>query len=60
MNQIEEVTAEFKTEDIKQEAAELPTSVAPKSDPKTWIPVVVGLITLAIMATIAFRFWLTP
>jgi hypothetical protein len=60
MDQVEDVTAEFKTEEIKQEAAILPTPIAPKFDLKAWIPAIVGLITLAIMATIAFRFWLFP
>ena len=58
MDQTEEVTAEFKTEEIKQEAAELPTPVAPKSDPKAWIPVAVGLIALAITVAVAIRLWL--
>lgn len=60
MDQAEEVTAEFNTEEIKEEAAVLETPVVKKSDPKSWIPVAVGLVTLAIMATIAFRFWLAP
>lgn len=60
MDQTEEVTAEFKTEEIKQEAAVLPTPVTQKSDPKAWIPVAIGLLTLALMAAIAFRFWLAP
>ncbi len=60
MDQAQEVTAEFKTEEIKQEAAVLETPVAKTSDPKSWIPFAVGLITLGIMVTIAFRFWLAP
>lgn len=62
MDQIEEVTAEFRTEEIKKEAEALPAPEPKpepiKSDHKSWIPVAIGLITLAIMATIAFRFWL--
>ncbi len=62
MDQTEEVTAEFKTEDIQKEAEVLPTSehVAKTHDIKSWIPVAVGLVTLAIMVVIAFRFWLAP
>lgn len=62
MDQTEEVTAEFRTEEIKKEAEALPKPEPEpkyiKSDGKSWIPVAMGLITLAVMATIAFRFWL--
>jgi hypothetical protein len=49
---MDEITAEFNTEEIKQEAKQLPTRI------KNWIPLAIGLITLIVMATIAFVFWL--
>lgn len=57
---MDEVTAEFKTEEIEKEAAALsvPEHEPEQSDPKSWIPVALGLITLAVMTLIAFRFWL--
>ncbi len=58
MDQVEDVTAEFKTEEIRQEAAVLPMPTHKKSDPKSWIPLAIGLITMAVMTAIAFRFWL--
>lgn len=60
MDQTEEITAEFKTEEIKQEAAVLdsPALVPQKIDLKSWIPMIVGLVTLVVMTVIAFRFWL--
>ncbi|MEI6790643.1 MAG: hypothetical protein WCK42_05635 [Myxococcaceae bacterium] len=61
----EEITAEFKTEEIKKEAEALPEPAAEapapehqKIDFKSWIPVFVGLITLAGMVIYALRFWL--
>lgn len=53
---MDEITAEFNTEEIKQEAAELPVVVSKDWTP--WIPMAVGLIALIVMATIAFVFWL--
>lgn len=58
MDNATEVTAEFSTEEIKKEAAVLEVPAVKKPDSKSWIPFAVGLITLAIMVAIAFRFWL--
>lgn len=63
MDQTEEITAEFKTEVVEQEAAALPEPEAPQDpkpvyDFKPWIPMLAGLITLGIMVTIAIKRWL--
>src|SRR3989338_870212 len=64
----EDVTAEFKTEEVKKEVETLPktaaasekkaTSDTEKFDLKSWIPVFVGLVTLIGMMAYAFRYWL--
>ena len=63
-----DITAEFKTEEVKKEVEALPKAETPtekkatpdseKFDFKSWIPVIVGLVTLIGMMAYAFRYWL--
>lgn len=63
----EETTAEFATEDVKKEAEVLESSQDDLSDIEfpsqksvlgSWIPVVIGLVTLVGMVLYALKFWL--
>ena len=56
---MDEITAEFKTEAVQEEAKAIkdPVVEKPKRKPKGWIPVIVGMATLIGMAAIYYVLW---
>ena len=64
MDQTEEITAEFKIEEVKGEAEKLESSPQAPMEAVAqpawleWIPVAAGLVTLAVMVWVAYHHWL--